>query len=177
MALRIEFVGDGRAVVRGWGNLFSAPEVLRAAKDGLREGGDKTRTQVRRAVKDQANFARYATVTSAIDGLPIEDGFAYVLRSRARGVRITDVAGTAAVGSIYSAPWSAGRIFKRSFVNPRNRKFVARLSSARFPIRTLYGPSPAKEMMTGRSVAVWRAAAMLDIPEAISRRMARIVPV
>jgi hypothetical protein len=173
--IAIEFVGDGRAVVRGWGSLLSSDGILRAAREGLREGGEKARTQVRRAVQDQANLASYRLVVQAINGVPIEAGLAYKLWSNARGVRIADVRGTSMPGPVVSSPWNVGRVFKRSFVNPRTGQPVARTSNARYPLRTIYGPSPAKEMMTGRAIAVWRAAVAIDVPRAITRRMARLI--
>src|SRR3989442_1205247 len=72
--------------------LLSSPAGKRVLIQGLREGGDKTRTKVRRALKDQMGVLRYATIVKSTWG-GLGAGFetpTYLIRGDGKGLPITE---------------------------------------------------------------------------------------
>jgi hypothetical protein len=139
-------------------------------ENGLSDGGDKVRTKVRKALKTQTNVKKYGTITSRVQGA--RRGLSYVITGEGKGLPIDEFP-VSAPGSVSASPWGVMRKFKRSFV--RAGKFVARLSSKRFPVRRLYGPSIAKEIVKDQSLAAFEAGVRTDIVPEIDKRLARLL--
>lgn len=125
------------------------PRAVRAMNEGLREGGDKVRTKVRRALKTQTNVKRYgaivertssyaADLTYTIRGsskpLPIPQeiptrgraGGGWMRWSRREHWKLQGRTSGGRFGplkdvkpEVTSSPWAVSRTFQRSFVDPK----------------------------------------------------------
>lgn len=146
--------------------------ALQPLREGLYEGGDKVRTRVRRALREQTNVKKAASVNDRATS--VRSGMSYIIRGVGKGLPIAEFPVTAA-GAISASPWNVSRVFKRSFVHPSNGGYVARTSSKRFPVRKLFGPSIAKEIIKDRSLAAFHAGVRADIVPAINKRLARLL--
>lgn len=147
------------------------PAALQPLREGLYEGGEKVKTKVRKALKVQTNVSKYASITSRVNAR--KNGLTYGITGEGKGLPIVEFP-HAAAGSIVATPWGVEHRFKRSFVKPDTGAFVARLSSKRFPIRKLFGPSLAKEIVKDQSLAAFEVGVKADVVPAIEKRIARM---
>ncbi len=155
--------------------------VQRAIVQGLNEGGDKVRTQVMRTLWKQTGLTKYASVTSRIRTARAHDG-ALTYQIVAPGmppIPITEwpvkvISGPG--GGVDAKTWGVDHLFKRSF-QEADGALRARTTAKRFPIRKLYGPSLAKELVSekGTVPAVFVATASAEVPAAIIKRLARVM--
>ncbi|WP_316173561.1 MULTISPECIES: hypothetical protein [unclassified Bradyrhizobium] len=143
-----------------------------ALQEGLSDGGDKVRTKVRKAMRAQTNPLKYETITSRVDGKRF--GLAYIIKGDGKKTPIALFPHSVA-GAVTAAPWGVSRTFKRSFVRPDTGALSARTTSKRFPVRKLYGPNMAKEVVKGQSLAAFEVGVSTDVLPAIERRLARLL--
>ncbi len=147
------------------------PAAMQPLREGLYEGGDKVRTGVRKALKAQTNVLKYDSITSRVNSR--REGLTYGITGEGKGLPIREFP-HAAPGHIVASPWGVSHTFKRSFVKPDSGAFVARLSSKRFPIRKLYGPSLAKEIVKDQSLDAFEVGVATHVVPAIEKRLARV---
>ena len=138
-------------------------------REGLYEGGDKVRTRVRRALKKQTGVSAYSTITQNVEG--IRSGMSYLIKTDRGGLPIK-LFPVSAPGSVSASPWGVSRTFKRSFVKAGG-KYMARISSKRLPVRSLYGASLKKEIVKDASLAAFDAGVKADIAPMIEKRLKR----
>lgn len=146
--------------------------ALQPLREGLYEGGDKVRTRVRRALRVQTNVSKAASVNSRVNSR--RAGMTYIIVGEGKGLPITDFPHSAP-GNVEASPWGVVHRFKRSFVKPGSGAFVARLTSKRFPLRKLFGPSIAKEIVKDGALDAFHAGVAADIVPAIEKRLARLL--
>lgn len=145
---------------------------------GLNDAGDKVRTQVRRALKVQMGVTKYGIVVDATSSIPARPGgLVYKITGDGKGLPIKDFPVSASPGGPVTAmPWGVAHTFQRSFVSSRKGRLLARRTSARFPIRGLRGPSPAKELVKDQSLATFEAAVPAIVEPTVMARLARLMP-
>ena len=158
-AAAVAKLGDGR--------------VAQVAREGLQEGGDKVRTQVRRALKVQTNVKRYGVIVANVPGR-LAGPLQYIISASGKGLPIQEFP-YSVPGPVEASPWAVSRTFKRSFRQRYKGGLRARLSSKRFPIRSLYGPSLPKELIKDQSAAAFFKGSS-EVLQAIEKRVARIMP-
>ena len=149
---------------------------------GLINGGDKLRTVVRTALKDQTGVIRYGAITQGVRGYLDKNDRSYVIASSGFGLPIRNFKTTASSGrrfgdyrdqecdgdgqfggltskggGVTSAVWNAPRTFQRSF-RRKDGEIVAVPPGSRSQ-RKVFGPSLPKELPVGQSVATWKAGA------------------
>lgn len=165
---------------------------LRALRQGLQEGGDKTRTKVRRVLKTQMGLKNYGTVVKhTFGGIAANHEMAYIIRGEGKGLLINQSLGlrvaaappqkrnrlgqfmARAIGLVSARPWGVLHRFKRSYTG-RSGNPVARRPDG--TVRALRGPSPAKEIVKGRSLSTFEASVATDVRFAIEKRLARLLP-
>ena len=154
----------------------------REMERGLINGGDKLRTEVRKALKYQTGVIRYGAITQGVRGYLDKGDLSYVIAASGSGLPIRNFKTTATGGrrfgnyrdqkrdgsgqfgglrskggGVTSAVWNAPRTFQRSF-RRKDGEFVAVLPGKRSK-RKLFGPSLPKELPVGQSVATWKAGA------------------
>jgi hypothetical protein len=160
------------------GRMHGDGRLHRAISEGLREGGDKTRTAVRRALKAQTGVKAYKSITSRTRSYADDGGLRYTIVGTGKGMKIEEFPvkiTRGAGGGVVSAPWAAGRKFKRSFVIKGRgiEGALARTTNKRFPVRKFYGPSVAKEIGQGQSASAFFAGAETFVLDRIIVRVGR----
>jgi hypothetical protein len=169
--MRITVSGNIAAIIGPISSL-AAGGGRQALQEGLGDGGDKVRTKVRKAMRAQTNPLKYETITSRVSGSRF--GLAYIIKGDGKATPI-NLFPHSAPGAVTAAPWGVSRTFKRSFVRPDTGALSARTTSKRFPVRKLYGPNMAKEVVKGQSLAAFEVGAGSDVLPAIERRLARLL--
>jgi hypothetical protein len=178
------------------GRMHGDGRLRRAITEGMREGGDKTRTAVRRALKAQTGVKAYKSITSRTRSFTEDGGLRYVIVGSGKGMPIKEFStrGTRGPGGgVTSNPWAVQHKFKRSFVG--SGKIAGRLL-ARLPgpgrktiyvpggmygvrpikvgnLRSLYGPSVAKEIVKDQSASAFFAGAETFVLDRIIVRVGR----
>ena len=155
-----------------------ARRVLRAIGDGLNEGGDKVRTQVQKALWKQTGVVKYTSVTKRMHTLRASQatggGLRYQIIASGKGIPIKEFKVSAGKSGVVAFPWAVEHDFKRSFALSGAR-YKARVGAARFPIRSLFGPSLPKELVKEASAATFLREAEREVPAAILKRLARLL--
>lgn len=140
-------------------------QMQRTLRQALRKAGDKTRTQVRRALRLQTNVKAAKDVNDRTRGFLVSGELIYRITAERKALPIERVRGLSVVagpgGGVQAAPWNVLRQFQRSFVE--HGRYVARLGPARYPLRRLYGPSIAKELVKDQSLAVFERTALPEL--------------
>ncbi|GEP11807.1 hypothetical protein [Methylobacterium gnaphalii] len=169
----------GPGVERYAAALSAVPaRAMRAFAEGLNEGGDKFRTIDRRALKGQTGVKRYGTIVSHTGTRRASAGnLEYTVLGLGKGLPIKEFPVSAAAhGPVTAQPWNVGHTFERSFKTSRKGLLRARRGSSRFPIRALYGPSIAKEIVKDESAAAFHGQAAPLVEAAVFKRLGRLLP-
>jgi hypothetical protein len=174
-----------------------ANELPRAEREGLKEGGDLTRTLIRRTLKAQMNTKRQGVINSHTSGGLAGDRL-YIVRGTGMGLPIEDFpvkggrkrrgdwhdqprdgAGRFGplpnndAGKVVAQSWGVAHRFKRSYAT-KSGQFVARLPGTR-SVRKLYGPSVAKEIGKDQSAAAFEAQGAENVERCIIKRLGRLL--
>jgi|GEM_PF-1382904 len=174
-----------------------ADELPRAEREGLKEGGDLTRTLIRRTLRSQMNTKGQGVINSHTSGGLAGDKL-YIIRGTGHGLPITDfpvkggrkrrgdwhdqprnAAGQFgplpdnSAGKVVAQSWGVTHRFKRSYAT-KSGEFVARLPGTR-SVRKLYGPSVAKEIGKDQSEAAFEAQGAENVERCIIRRISRLL--
>lgn len=181
------------------------PKARRAMSEGLREGGDKVRTKVRKALKEQTNVKRYGAIVDRTKSFAAE--LEYTIRGSRKPLSIPEeipTRGRAGKGAIRwsrrrhwqlqarqaggrfgplpdvppevtSRPWNVSHLFKRSFVGEQGMRAAIPADGGKWRFRKLFGPNVAKEIVKDRSLATFQAAIKTDVLPPIEKRLARVM--
>lgn len=173
MAIQVT-IGSGFSLLGR--RLSDLARAERAMAEGLNEGGDKVRTQVRRDLKAQMNVRKYGAITSRTPSRKASPGnLRYEIEGEGKGLPITEFPVSAGIHRPVTAqPWGVSHTFKRSF-KTRSGLLRARLSSRRFPIRSLRGPAVSKEILKDRTAAHFEADAADIVERAVVKRLGRLM--
>ena len=194
MLIRIDS-GALKRLADRMGRMHGDGRLHRAITEGLREGGDKTRTAVRRALVQQTGVKAYKSITSRTRSFADHNGLRYTIVGTGKGMKIAEfpTRGTRGPGGgVTSHPWSVHHKFKRSFVGTGKLagRLLARLPGPRKEVwkaggmygvhkvkmqqfRGLYGPSIAKEIGQGQSASAFFAGAETFVLDRIIVRVGR----
>ncbi|MBZ0230305.1 MAG: hypothetical protein K8F58_17895 [Bauldia sp.] len=171
--LTIIYDGRGTIAFKSGAERLAGPRALQVMRETLRASGDKTRTQVRRALKDQTGVKAYGTITRYTRSYVHEGGLAYSVEGVGRGLPIDYFPVRVTGRGVSASPWRVVHNFKRSFANGG---YFARLGPSRFPIRRLYGPSIAKEIVKDQALAAFLDAGPREVARILPMKMARLLP-
>lgn len=144
---------------------------------GLQDGGNKVRTLVRRALKEQTGVVRYGLIVERVTSY-IADGageITYNITTRGKGLPIKEFKWSVP-GNVQAMPWNVSHLFARSFRTKVKGLLRARTTSKRFPIRALYGPSLPKELVRDKSLDAFEKGVRTIVSASIAVRMARLMP-
>jgi hypothetical protein len=123
----------------------------------LNHEGNRGRTQVKRAVVKQTGI-KYGAVDKAMVTIRATPAtLTYTLKARGDETNIAWFGGVQPRNGVSAAPWYKRRIFRHSFiVLGFGRAFIC-TSKSRLPIRPLYGPNLAREVVKDSSAAGWQS--------------------
>lgn len=170
IALRID--------ARAWGRLATKmaaipPKIVRVQKEAAIEGGDKVRTDIRRGLKQVTNVRLYSSITArVVSRSPSPGKYCIIVHGPALPLSAFKVKSVG--GSVEADVWGVEHVFKRSFFSPSGAP-RARLTIKRKPIRRLFGPNLAKEMLKGGMVDLFHASVVRNVGPVLTKRLARAI--
>jgi len=170
--------------------------VATAIRQGLNEGGDLVRTDVRRALQKVTGLRTYRSVTSRTRSTKATEGsLRYTIIGSGKGIPIREFTTKGTLGpggGVTSNPWATLHMFKRSFVGTGRiaGQFRARLPGPgvdrwvkgglygvhkvrTHPTRALYGPSIPREMLQGPVPGLFLISTGAQVSPAIIKRVSR----
>jgi hypothetical protein len=176
--IRIRIESNLRDVASALGKAQRATDV--AIGQALNEGGDKVRTQVRRAMREQTSLVRLSSVTrrqATLRAYPGNLNYTIIFR-RKPPTRLDEFRYTARRGpggGVSALMWGKTRKFQRSFVTAGKGLLLARRGAARLPIRGFDGPNLAEEAVRGKVAETFLRLAPLIVSPIIAKRLARLI--
>ena len=149
-------------------------QLQMAIARGLNEGGDKVRTQVQHALKERTNVKSYRSITSRIRTVRAHaGGLQYEIVAKAAPIPIEEFPVSVTSKGVDAKTWGVDHLFKRSFSEGGTGKLRARVGTARFPIRKLYGPNLGKELVGPEVQRVFASATAEIVPPIIAKHLAK----
>ena len=168
-------------------------KVRRAIAQGLNEGGDKVRTQVRAAMRQQTGLVRLSSVTSrernvrafatgfeAKSGVgpPRPGGLSYTIVYTGKPTKPKEFrwkATTGPGGGVTVWMWNVYHKFQRSFLGAGKIAGLLKMRKIgpRLPTRSFDGPNLAKEAVKGDVAHTFLVGAGTIVPPIIEKRLAR----
>ena len=153
---------------------MSGAKVPQAIARGLNEGGDLVRTRVQRALKAQTNVKSYRSITSRVRTVRAFAGsLQYEIVASGKGIPIAEFPVSVTSKGVDAKTWGVDHLFKRSFSEGGTGKLRARVGTARFPIRKLYGPNLGKELVGPEVQRVFASATAEIVPPIIAKHLAK----
>jgi hypothetical protein len=141
----------------------------------LNHEGDKGRTQVKRALVKQTGI-KYGAVDKSMATVRVTPAtLTYTLKARGDETNIAWFGGIQRRKGVSAAPWNKRRIFRHAFIVPRFGRAFIRTSKNRQPIRPLYGPNLARELVKDSSATVWQSG-VANIVARVSHEIGRMLP-
>jgi hypothetical protein len=165
-------------VLARYGNQLAAlgeGQARTAMSRALNHEGDKRRTQVKRALVKQTgiNYGAVDKATATVRATPAT--LTYTLKARGDETNIAWFGGVQRRKGVSASPWNRRRIFTRSFIVPRFGRAFMRTSRNRLPIRPLYGPNLARELLKDSSAAAWQSG-IANIVARVGHEIGRMLP-
>jgi hypothetical protein len=146
-----------------------------ALSRALNHEGNKGRTQVKRALVKQTGI-KYGAVNKAMATIRATPAtLTYTLKARGDETNIAWFGGVQRRKGVSAAPWHKRRIFRHSFIVPRFSRAFIRTSKSRLPIRPLYGPNLARELVKDSSAAAWQSG-VANIVARVGHEVGRMLP-
>lgn len=142
----------------------------------LNHEGDKGRTQVKRALVKQTGI-KYGKVNQAVKTIHANAGsLLYTLEARGDETNLGLFGARQGKRGVSAAPWAKRRVFKKSFaIGAYSGKVYTRTSKKRFPLRPLWGPNIARELVKDETAATFQSGAA-NIVDRIAHEIARELP-
>jgi hypothetical protein len=165
-------------VLARYGNALASlgeGQARTALSRALNHEGNKGRTQVKRALAKQTGI-RYGAVdkaTATIRATPAT--LTYTLKAHGDETNIAWFGGVQRRKGVSAAPWHKRRIFRHSFIVPRFGRAFIRTSKSRLPIRPLYGPNLARELLKDSSAGAWQSG-VANIVARVGHELSRMLP-
>lgn len=171
-------IGSSNQVLARYGKALAAlgeGQARTALSRALNHEGDKGRTQVKRALVEQTGI-KYGAVDKSMATLRSTPAtLSYTLKARGDETNIAWFGGVQRRKGVSAAPWNKRRIFARSFIVPRFGRAFIRTGKSRLPIRPLYGPNLARELVKDSSAAAWRSG-VANIVARVGHEIGRMLP-
>jgi len=186
---------------------LSGGKALQVMRESLRGAGLKTRTQVRRALKEQMGTRTAKAITARTRSYSHEGGLAYSIEGNGKGLPISEFSvkisrskkiaarwsprdhwrvqtrdGTGRFGKIVEPggvgvtgfPWGVAHPFPRSFNHPAKGPLMVRVAGQK-SVRKIFGPSVAKEIDQGQSLAAFEATGIRELARILPERIDRLI--
>ena len=165
-------------VLARYGNALAAlgeGRARTALSRALNHEGDKGRTQVKRALVKQTGI-KYGGVNKAMATIRATPAtLTYTLKARGDETNIAWFGGQQRRKGVSAAPWNKRRILRHSFIVPRFGRAFIRTAKSRLPIRPLYGPNLARELVKDSSAAAWQSG-VANIVARVGHEIGRMLP-
>lgn len=142
----------------------------------LNHEGDKGRTQVKRALVRQTGI-KYNLIDKAMKTIGANAGrLTYTLEAAGEETNLNLFGAKQGKRGVSAAPWGQRRVFKSSFiVGAYGGKVYKREYKYRFPIKQLYGPNIARELVKGETAETFQSG-VGNIADRVAHEIARELP-
>ena len=146
-----------------------------AVRKAIDEVGNKTKTQVIRAVAQQAGVkvGRARAVIRSTQAMGAGSGV-YTIIARDVTMSLKEFGPRQTAKGVSAAPWRKRQVFNHTFTGPGGHVFV-REGKARLPIRKLWGPAIPKEMTKDVAEETFFATVDAMLPAAVEKWLMRQV--
>lgn len=173
MEIRVDLLDS---VLVRFGNQLRAlgdSEARAVMSRSLNHEGDKGRTQVKRVLVKQTGI-KYGQINKAVKTIYSTPGtLTYTLEARGDETNLNLFGARHGKRGVSAAPWATRRVFKSSFmVGKYSGKVFKRVGASRFPIRPLFGPNIAREIVKDQSKAAFEAGSA-NIAERVAHELSR----
>lgn len=158
----------------------AAPKVIALA---LNHTGDKTKTQVKRALAKQTG-AKVGVVDKALSSRKANVGsLVYEIRAKGPYMSLKEFSPRQGAAGTVASPWGKRQVFAGAFMGPRPGAIARRLGghvftrdgSGRLPIKKLFGPAIPVEMMRDTVPAAFEQTVSRELPPRLAHEMARLL--
>lgn len=165
-------------VLKRFGNQLAAlgqDQARVVMSRALNHEGDKGRTQVKRVLVKQTGI-KYGEINKAIRTIGSTPAtLTYRIVARGDETNISLFGASQGKRGVSAAPWGKRHVFKSTFIVARfSGKVFKRTSSKRFPIKQVYGPNIARELVKDESAAAFKAGSSL-IADRVAHEIARVL--
>lgn len=130
------------------------PRLARAVSYGMNNAGRRVFTIVRRGLWKKIGATKYSTVTRRTYSIPASpNALNFVIVAKGKPIPIREFSPKRVAGGIQASPWGAARVFERSYQEKiagggyMPNGYFARIGEGHNPIRRLFGPNLAKELL------------------------------
>jgi hypothetical protein len=156
---------------------LSDDRLRKALREALMAAGGKTRTQVRRALREQTNVKSAKDINDRTHSFMVAGELAYRIEAINKALPIDRVKGLEVItgpgGGVAAAPWNERRQFARSFMV--NGRYLMRLGHERFPVRGMFGPSVMKEMVKDQSREAFETVGAAELERQVLSKLQRFL--
>ena len=172
-------VSVGDDILKRFGNQLAAlgeGKARTVIARALNHEGDKGRTQVKRVLVQQTGI-KYGLINTAVKTIPATAAsLTYTIEARGDETNLNLFGARQGKRGVSAAPWNKRRVFKHSFVIPAyGGKVFVREGKARFPLKPLFGPNIARELVKDQSAEAFKAGAA-DIADRVAHEISRVLP-
>lgn len=162
-AEQIAAIGDGQAAV--------------AFSRAMNHEGDKGRTQVKRALVQQTGIKAGAAAKTMKTVRATPTRLAYTIVQDGSETNLVSFGARQGAKGVSAAPWNIRRVFRDagrgSFI--RNGKVFIRENTPSYPIRQLFGPNLAREIVKEQSREAWERIPP-TIADRVGHELSRMLP-
>ncbi len=161
-SITVTWDGDGLQRMQAAVEKLSGRNTDDALRRALNHTGDKARTVVKREVAKQAGLSQGDLMRYG--GIRIDranyGSLAYTIYSSGRHIPLRAFKARQTRRGVTAAPWNTRRTFRHTFmVASMGGHVFKRVAASRGPIKKLWGPSVAKELVRDPTAAAWRQVA------------------
>lgn len=183
----MEFQVDTSSIERLAEKLKAAQtEVPTALARALNHTGDKTRTQMIRALTAQTGLKRKVIVKALQKRIAGSGSLAYVIKSKGGNIRLKYFDARETRKGVTAAPWGKRRLYPGAFIKggrfPNrvalnlNGQVFMRTGKARLPIHVIRsGVFIPKEMVSGATEAAFNTTSESEFPARIEHELSRML--
>jgi hypothetical protein len=152
-------------------------DIKPALSRALNHTGDKTRTQVARALVRQTGI-KYGRIRQALRTIGANVGrLVYTIEARGPYLGLEEFSPRQTAKGVSAAPWGKRQVFPHTFLL-RTAHFngvYERTSPARYPLHRLWGPAIPVEMIKDQSKAAFERTVDAELPARIDHEISVIL--
>lgn len=138
---------------------ISDRKAKRVLANALNRGGNQARTQVKRSLVSQTGI-KYGQINKAVETKRAHpNNLSYSLIASGNETNLSLFGARQGKKGVSAAPWKKRRVFKSTFiVTEYNGRVFVREGKARGPLKPLFGPNIAREIVKAPTLGRWKQA-------------------
>lgn len=138
---------------------LSEGDAIKAFVPAINRGGDQVRTKIKRSLVKSTGI-KYGKINQAVKTIrATRSALRYQLEAKGEETNLNLFGAKQGKRGVSARPWGARRVFKSSFIVPAyGGRVYVRAGDGRGPLKPLYGPNIARELMRDPAINYWREA-------------------